>query len=35
MIDIKSLSDGEIINLYREIIKTKNALGELGEYLAM
>ena len=44
MIDIKSLSDGDVISLYsetikelkaRSIIKTKNVLGELGEYLAM
>ena len=44
MIDIKSLNDGQVINLYsdiikelkaRKIIRTKNVLGELGEYLAI
>ena len=44
MIDIKSLNDDQVINLYsdiikelkaRKIIRTKNVLGELGEYLAI
>ena len=44
MVDIKSLNDAEVINLYsdiikelkaRKIIRTKNVLGELGEYLAI
>lgn len=44
MIDIKSLSDDDVISLYsetikelkaRSIIRTKNVLGELGEYLAI
>ncbi|WP_019680669.1 hypothetical protein [Ruminococcus flavefaciens] len=44
MTDLSKLSDGEIISMYssiikelksRKIIRTKNVLGELGEYLAI
>lgn len=44
MIDLKDISDNEIISMYsriikelksRKIIRTKNVLGELGEYLAI